>query len=178
MTLVIYVQGTVPGKSGLPKPGLDTSEEATANILVAPKLAAAMIGDRNDVRSELCHLERRAIWAFEARDLLKASHFYMDVIKKIEALDDVDTHWIDLARANVGMSRTLLRLGNVHEASDWQQEALALVQSYQSEDPSEPSACTDVSLRYHQSHTQKRAKKGRKNDSDLSAMERQVALRI
>jgi tetratricopeptide (TPR) repeat protein len=165
-------QGTVPGAAGLAKPHLDTSESAESILEVAPKLAAAMIGDRSDARTELALLERKAISAYEARNIMKASNCYMDLIKKVEALHDEETYWMDLTKARVAMSRIRLRLGNVHEAEEWQQDALALLEQRQSEDPSDPSACTYVCVRYHQSQA-KAKRKGQKSAPQLSPLKRQ-----
>ena len=121
----------MPGKAGLHKPSLDTSEDATATTTVAPKLVAGMIGDHNDANAELCVLERQAVTALEARDLMQASKFYMDLIKKIESLDDEASYWMRLAKAHVAMSRTRQRLGSVIEAQEWISSALELVQTHQ-----------------------------------------------
>ena len=145
------MQGAVPGKAGLSKPHLDVSEAAAANTVVAPKLATAMIGDRNDARTELALLERKAISTFEARSFMMASNCYRDLIKKLTTLDDIDTYWMDLTKAFVAMSRTRQRLGSMIEAQDWQRKALELLQEHQSEDPSDLASCTHASLRYHQS---------------------------
>jgi len=168
-------KGTVPGKAGIPKPGLDTSAFARAYTMLAPKLAAAMIGDRNDASTELSLLERKAIWAFEARDLIKASHFYMDVLKKIEMLNEIDTYWMQLAKTQIAMSRTRLLLGSISEADEWQKEALKLVQAHQQEDPSDASGCTPVCLRYHQSQANDKRKRGT-TLANLSVTERQVLI--
>lgn len=153
-------QGTVPGKAGLARSSLDTEEAATAASAAAPRLAAAMIGDRNDPLAELCLLERKAVTALEACELMKAIHFYTDLIKKLESLDDEKTYWMWLARANLGMSDTRLRLGGVQEADEWLQSALELVMAMQSEDPAESSRA-DVRLFFHQSDVERMSKKGK-----------------
>ena len=156
------------------KPHGDISEWAENNLVVAPKLAAAMIGDLNDACTGLALLERKAIAAYEARNFMKASNCFTDLINKLEALDDEENYWMDLTKAQVAMSRIRLRLGNVREAEDWQQSALNLIEARQSENPSDPSSCTFVCLRYHQS--QAKAKNKGKSRPQLSASKRQFLI--
>jgi tetratricopeptide (TPR) repeat protein len=150
----------VPGKAGLARPSLDTGEATTEALAVAPRLAAAMIGDRNDPLAEICLLERKAATALEACELLKAIHFYTDLIKKLESLDDEKTYWMWMVRGNLGMSDTRLRLGGVQEADEWLQSALELVMAMQSEDPAE-SLRVDVRLFFHQSDVEKISNRGK-----------------
>ena len=149
----------MPGKAGPARPSLNTEEAFVVN-LVAPRLVAAMIGNRNDPIAELCLLERRAVTALEACEFMKASHFYMDLIKKVELQDDADTYWMILAKAKLGMSDTCLQLGDVLRADDWLQSALALVAERQSEDPT-VSSRAGVCLYFHDADVEEMSKRGK-----------------
>ena len=154
------------GKAGSDKPYIDNTEWAKNACEIAPKLAAVMVGDRNDVDTELCLLERKAAHAYAGRNFMKASHFYMDLITKIESLSDLRSHWMRLCKAKTAMSKTRLRLGSVIEADEWIQDALSLLLEHQVEDPADSSNCSDVFIRYHPAQgIEKKEKRSFANES-------------
>ena len=123
-------KGTVPGKAGLSKPGLDDSKWACRTVEVAPKLAAAMCGDQNDAGTELCLLEKQAISAFETRDLMRASNSFQDLIAKIEQ--------VTIRSASAAKERVVcldrLALSHSKEERDELEQKIALLGAEAAED--------------------------------------------